>query len=53
MVQPIEYVKRPERLGLGAQPAALEKKEKKYIKPGETREQPKDMIYVNDQGVQK
>lgn len=28
-----ELVRRPQRLGLGAAPA-LEKKEKKYIKPG-------------------
>eukprot|EP00898_Chlorokybus_atmophyticus_P008753 jgi/Chlat1/887/Chrsp107S01325 len=43
VVDPIEYVPREGRLGLGATPKPPEQREKKYIKPGETRtpQQPK------------
>lgn len=37
-IAPIEYVPRHHRLGLGAVKAPEIKKEKKYIKPGESRE---------------
>ena len=58
IVEPIEYVPRPQLLGLGAAPKADEKKErdgkhKKYIKPGESREAKKDMIYVDEAGRQR
>ena len=55
-VEPIEYVPRPQLLGLGAQPKAPDEghgKKKKFIKPGESREPKKDMIYVDDQGRQR
>ncbi|KAJ3298003.1 hypothetical protein HK104_011298 [Borealophlyctis nickersoniae] len=38
LVEPIMNKPRPHLLGLGATPAPPEKKEKKYIKPGEKRE---------------
>lgn len=47
-----ELVRRSDRLGLGADPAASVKKEKKYIKPGESRHQG-DMVYVDDSGATK
>lgn len=55
VAEPIEYVPRPQLLGLGAQPKAPDegKKNKKFIKPGESREGKKDMIYVDDQGRQR
>ncbi|KAL4855957.1 hypothetical protein ACK3TF_003714 [Chlorella vulgaris] len=46
-----ELVRRPQRLGLGAAPAP-EQVQKKYIKPGESREQ-RDLVYVDAQGVQR
>ncbi|KAL1499716.1 hypothetical protein AB1Y20_012403 [Prymnesium parvum] len=52
--EPIEYVPRPQLLGLGAQPKAPEPKtHKKFIKPGESREAKKDLIYVDEQGRQR
>lgn len=38
LVEPIEFVARQGRLGLGATPEMIEVKKKKYIKPGESRE---------------
>ena len=56
-VEAIEYVPRPQLLGLGAAPKKDEKEErqknKKYIKPGESREAKKQMIYVDEQGRQR
>lgn len=46
-----ELVRRPQRLGLGAAPAP-EQQQRKYIKPGETREK-KDLVYVDAEGVMK
>ncbi|KAI7838635.1 hypothetical protein COHA_007562 [Chlorella ohadii] len=46
-----ELIRRPQRLGLGAAPAP-EQQQKKYIKPGETREK-KDLVYVDADGVMK
>jgi hypothetical protein len=45
-VEPIEYVARPQLLGLAATPApeAAPGRQKKYIKPGESREKKKDMV---------
>ena len=55
IVEPIEYVPRPQLLGLGAQPKKDEKDEKKkrFTKPGESREPKKDMIYVDEHGRQR
>lgn len=55
VAEPIEYVPRPQLLGLGAQPKAPDegKKHKKFIKPGESREPKKDLIYVDEQGRQR
>lgn len=47
-----ELVRRSDRLGLGADPALSVKKERKYIKPGESRHQG-DMVYVDDSGATK
>lgn len=44
MVEAVEFIPRPGRLGLGAQPAAREEHQKKYIKPGETREKKPDLV---------
>jgi len=38
LVEPIEFVARQGRLGLGATPESIEVKKKKYIKPGESRD---------------
>ncbi|EFN53037.1 hypothetical protein CHLNCDRAFT_53994 [Chlorella variabilis] len=46
-----ELVRRPQRLGLGAAPAP-EQANKKFIKPGESRDRP-DLVYVDSQGVQR
>jgi len=43
VAQPIEYIKRAHRLGLGAQPKDMPHKIPKYIKPGESREQKPEM----------
>ena len=51
-VEAVEYVPRPQLLGLSATPAAEAGgggKGKKFIKPGESREAKKDMIYVDEQ----
>ncbi len=53
VVKPVEYVKRPHRLGLGATPAPPPTSDKKHIKPGETRDAPKDLVYVDSQGQHK
>lgn len=53
VIKPVEYVKRPHRLGLGATPAAPPTSDKKVIKPGETRETPKDLVYVDPSGQHK
>lgn len=53
VVKPVEYVKRPHRLGLGATPAAPPTSDKKVIKPGETRDAPKDLVYVDPSGQHK
>lgn len=44
MVEAVEFIPRPGRLGLGAQPANKDAPQKKYIKPGETRERKADMV---------
>ena len=50
----VEYIPRHQRLGLGATPKAPEPKKGKWIpKPGETREPKADMVYRNEDGVQK
>ena len=59
VVEPIEYVPRPQLLGLGAAPKKDEKKEedekrrKRFLKPGESREPKKDMVYVDEHGRQR
>ncbi|OUS43800.1 G-patch nucleic acid binding protein [Ostreococcus tauri] len=44
MVEAVEFIPRAARLGLGAQPAEKDAPQKKYIKPGETREKKADMV---------
>jgi G patch domain/KOW motif-containing protein len=44
VVEPVVNVPRPDRLGLGAAPKPPEVKEKKYIKPGETRGPKPDLV---------
>ena len=51
MVEAVEFIPRPGRLGLGAQPATKDEPQKKYIKPGESREKKADM--VKTQGCSK
>lgn len=55
VAEPIEYVPRPQLLGLGAQPKppGESSKEKRFVKPGESRQPKADMIYVDDQGRQR
>ena len=55
VIEPIEYVPRPDKLGLGANPKPQDNRNasKQFIKPGESREAKKDMIYVDDQGRQR
>ena len=49
--QAIEFVSRPSGLGLGADPApAAPKREKKYIKPGESRQQKPDLVALDANG---
>ncbi|KAL3161713.1 hypothetical protein ABBQ38_008811 [Trebouxia sp. C0009 RCD-2024] len=49
--QPIEFVPRPSGLGLGANPApAPPKKERKHIKPGESRQAKPDMVALDANG---
>lgn len=48
VVQPIEYVARHHRLGLGATPKAVEAKEKRIVKPGESREPRPVMVVQRD-----
>jgi len=43
VVEPIEFIPRGSKLGLGATPVLPNGKEKKFIKPGETREQKPQM----------
>lgn len=54
-VEPIEYVPRPQLLGLAATPApeAAPGRERKYIKPGESRDKKKDLVYMDEQGRQR
>ena len=58
-VEAIEYVPRPDRLGLGAAPKPKDDpkdaggSKKRYIKPGESREPKKDLIYVDEHGRQR
>ena len=51
-VQAKELVRRPDRLGLGANPVPVATKEKKYIKPGEKRES-ENLVYVDENGSLK
>ncbi|GAQ87593.1 G-patch domain-containing protein [Klebsormidium nitens] len=44
VVEPVVNVPRPDRLGLGANPKPQEVKERKYIKPGETRGPKPDLV---------
>jgi len=51
LVQPIQYVPRHHRTGLGAEPKMLlpsDVKQKKYIKPGESREPKPTMVLPKD-----
>lgn len=49
--QAIQFVARPSGLGLGANPApAPPKREKKYIKPGESRQAKPDMVSLDANG---
>ena len=58
-VKAVEYVKRPDRLGLGAKPNEdafdlPKKKGKRWIpKPGDERGPKKDLVYYGKDGVQK
>ncbi len=49
-VAAVEYVPRHQRLGLGATPKPPEAPQKKYIKPGETREAKPDLVYRDEHG---
>lgn len=56
--EPTEYVPRPSLLGLGAAPKLEDKgggdgSKKRFIKPGDSREAKKDMIYVDELGRQR
>jgi len=51
--QPVEYVARQHRLGLGAQPKVEEPKVKKHLRPGESREPKPDLVYVDAEGRQR
>ena len=44
LVEPVEFVPRQGRLGLGATPKMAAKEEKKYIKPGDSREAKPDLV---------
>lgn len=44
VVKPIEYFARPRGLGLGAQPVPEAPSDRKYIKPGESREAQAHMV---------
>jgi G patch domain/KOW motif-containing protein len=44
----VGFVARPGRLGLGAQPSTTNPKEKKYIRPGESREAKADLVLARD-----
>lgn len=50
---PIQYVQRPHRLGLGAQPAAPEEKSKRHVKPGESRQEKQHQVFIDKDGRQK
>ena len=45
-----EFVRRAPLLGLGATSALQSHKEKKYIRPGESREGKKDLVVYDDKG---
>lgn len=48
-VEAKELVRRADRLGLGADPATGSKKEKRFIKPGESRQAAQeDLVYVDE-----
>lgn len=50
----VEYIPRHQRLGLGATPKDAEPKKGKWIpKQGESRDPKPDMVYRNEDGVQK
>ena len=44
MVEAVEFIPRPGRLGLGARPVEKDEPQKKYIKPGDSREKKADMV---------
>lgn len=49
-----EYVRRPEKLGLGAQPSAPpEAAGNKRRRPGEDKQARKDLVYIDPSGVQR
>mmetsp|Transcript_20552 Transcript_20552/g.51743 ORF Transcript_20552/g.51743 Transcript_20552/m.51743 type:complete len:519 (-) Transcript_20552:104-1660(-) len=49
VVQAVEYVARPGRLGLGAQPSAVDPKaDRKHIRPGESRARKPDLVVARD-----
>lgn len=51
-VEAKELVRRADKLGLGADPSHTRNKKKRFIKPGESRDQD-DLVYVNDAGAIK
>ena len=51
--KPIEYISRPDRLGLGAIPKPETDEKKKYIKPGESRESKKHHAPIVDKDTGK
>lgn len=51
-VEAKELVRRADKLGLGADPAAPKKNQKRFIKPGEKRDQD-DLVYVDNAGAIK
>lgn len=49
VIRAVEYVRRADRLGLGAQ-AAAPAKEKKHVKQGDQRDSAKDLVYIDKEG---
>lgn len=49
-VEAKELVRRTDKLGLGADPTVPKKTEKRFIKPGETRER-NDLVYIDNAGA--
>ena len=53
VVEAKEYIARPAGLGLGATPQLAPRSDKHVLRPGETREPRKDMVYYAENGQQK